>query len=110
MQPDDWIIRRRDNRDLAQALTEAGKILAAAQGIDHELRQERNEANRQKRAIEQVHGSNGLSLLGEGWGEGLANQRSTPDRFLYFSTLRALTLALSLYRPETWVTGVHRHG
>src|SRR5882672_4791559 len=56
--------------------------------------------------------------LGEGWGEGLragssfrlkSSLAKHNDRHKNLLTLRPHPQPFSLYRPETWVTGVRRH-
>ncbi len=42
-------------RQLAEALTKPGNVLASPQRIDGKLRQERDEADRQKQAIDEIH-------------------------------------------------------
>ena len=55
MNPNDGMILGREPRQLAEALTESGNVLASTQRVDGKLRQEGDEADRQKQAIKEIH-------------------------------------------------------
>ena len=55
MQPDHRPIAVGNFRHLAEALTKSSDVLAAAKSVESEAWQKKNEAERQKEAVKQIH-------------------------------------------------------